>query len=199
MNIIVKLINKVIILINRLIDGMDRKTSDIIRNSFFGIVALLAVIVIIIGYNSGKNSAKRAGKPLTDYTNNVFGNSINKERGSSNLKSMLESELLEEGKKSGTEKLEFPANEKLESEPDDRIVEIGNKDKNKSSGLDDEKIADIDKTDDKLKESDVKEVKKTNLQGKKSDKSSGGPEGKSSVKPEREIKPIDSGSGIIDK
>ena len=64
-----------------------------------------------IGYNKGKGSAKKYGKPLNENTNSVFDTLIKKSRAKAQYKSMLESEFIEEQNKLQLKKVEFPSNE----------------------------------------------------------------------------------------
>jgi hypothetical protein len=185
MNIITKLLNKIIITINRLIDGLSRKTVETIKMSFYGLVLIIVAIGIYVGYNSGKGAAKKYGKPLNEDTNEVFDPLIKKSHDKGQYKSMLESELIEEQKDIQLKKVEFPSNENLKSEIETKVIEP-DKDikKDKSESLDNRKIADVERIEEKAGRPDVRELKKDAPKIK--DKS------------KRETTPLDN-SKIIDK
>jgi hypothetical protein len=188
MNPVIKIINQVLILINKLIDGLNKRTVETIRNSFFFIVAMLALVGIYIGYSKGKNSAKIYGKPLTESTNNIFDITIKRNRDTAQFSSMLESELMEESKEMQLKKIEFPAKEKLTSEFTDKIAEPEPANSESSAlppGSD--KIAEIKKTDEKYKTPYVHELKKET------------PESKSEGKDKEQNKPIETELKIIEK
>jgi len=161
MNIITKILNKIIITINRLIDGLSRKTVETIKMSFYGLVFIIIAIGIYIGYSSGKGAAKKFGKPINEDTNDVFDPLLKKSRDKGQYKSMLESELIEEQKDIQLKKVEFPSNENLKGEIETKVIEP-DKDikKDRSLSLDSQKIADIERTDDKARKTDVRELKK---------------------------------------
>ncbi len=161
MNILIKIFNKIIIAINKLIDGLDRKTVETIKMSFYGVVLIIVVIGIYIGYSSGKGAAKKYGKPLNEDTNEVFDSMIKKSRYKGQYRSMLESELIEEQKELQLKKVEFPSSDHLKSEIETKVVEP-DKDikKDRALSFDGKKIADVERTDEKVRKPDVRELKK---------------------------------------
>jgi hypothetical protein len=161
MNVLIKILNSIIITINKLIDGLSKKTIETIKMSFYCLVVIIVAIGIYIGYNRGKGSAKKYGKPLNEDTNSVFDPLLKKSRNKGQYKSMLESELIEEQKDIQLKKVEFPSNENLKTEIDTKIIEPA-KDikKNTSLSIDSGKIADVERTDEKIKKPDVRELKK---------------------------------------
>ncbi|MFH0974286.1 MAG: hypothetical protein V1874_00715 [Spirochaetota bacterium] len=188
MNFIINILNKIIIIINRFIDSFDKKTVNIIKTSFYGFVFILVIIGIYIGYNMGKGSARKFGKPLTEDTNTLFDFSFKKSRERSRFKSLLESELIEEKADKQLKKTEFPANETIKTELDTKIIEPASDIKKQPLPfMDNKKIADVDKTDDKFKKSEVRELQKEI------------PKLKMTGKTVKENRPIDPKSKIIDK
>lgn len=163
MDFLVKILTNIIIQINRVIDSIDKKTVETIKRSFYGVVFLLVIIGIIIGYNNGMGAAKRHGDPLAKYTNMVFDVTIKRERDKSVFSSMLETELLGEISGSDFEKIGFPSNERLKSEFDDNIIEPDTSPKKMSIPTDidnREKIAEIDRLENSILKSEVKELEK---------------------------------------
>jgi hypothetical protein len=161
MNILVKILSKIIILINGLIDSLSKKTIETIKYSFYGLVLVIIALGIYIGYSSGKGSAKKYGKPLTEETNAIFDPLFKKSRDKGQYRSMLESELIEEQKDIQLKKVEFPSNENLKTEIETNVIEP-DKDIKKDSALkmDNQKIADVKKTDEKIEKPDVREINK---------------------------------------
>ncbi|MBN2403635.1 MAG: hypothetical protein JXN64_14755 [Spirochaetes bacterium] len=160
MNLLIKIVNTTIITINKLIDGLNKKTIDTIKISFFGLVIILVILGIYIGYNSGKSAAKQYGKPITENTNELFDPLIKKSR-DIQYGSMLESELIKEQKDIRFNKVEFPANENLKTEIGSKTVDPDPEIKKESAlYMDSQKIADIKRTDEKINEPDIREIKK---------------------------------------
>jgi hypothetical protein len=188
MNFIINFINKIIIIINRLIDGLDRKTVDTIRSSYYGLIVVLIILGIFIGYNRGKGSAKKYGKPLTESTNEIFEGMINKGRSKERYRSMLESELIEEKKELQLKKVDFPANEIMKAEIDNKIIE-GDSERTRGSSLtmDNPQVAEVERTDERMKKPDVRELKREDSKIRLRNKS-----GKTN-------QPIDAGTKIIEK
>ncbi len=123
MNPIVKIISQVIITINKIIDSLDKKTVEIIKQSFFFLVFVLIIIGIIIGYNSGKDAAKQFATPVINSTEDVFEIIKKKERENVRFRTMLESKSIREKEDTDLRKIEFPSNEKLEPELNHSIIE----------------------------------------------------------------------------
>ncbi len=188
MNFIINLLNKIIIVINRAIDGLNKKTVDRIKSSFYALVFILIVLGIFVGYNRGKDSAKKYGKPLIESTNDVFDFFIKKNRSKEQYRSMLETELIEEKREMQLKKVEFPANEMIKTELENKVIETGiDAKRNPFLSMDSQKMADIDRTDDRIKKSDVRELKKEGTKIRLKDKTIKGDQ------------PIDAGAKIIEK
>lgn len=185
MNFIVKAINQIIIIINKLIDSLDKKTVSTIRNSFFGLVFVLLIVGIFIGYNKGKGSAKKYGKSLTESTNEIFTTTFNSRRSKGQYRSMLETELIEERKNIQLNKVPFPARETVKTEIETKVIEPDpDIKKNTSLHIDNQKIPEVKRTDETIKKSDVRELKKEYPKMKQKSKAA---------------IPIDTNSKIIDK
>ena len=109
--------------IDKLLGGMSRRTTDMIRQMFFLFMFILIVAGIIIGYGKGKKSATITDTPLSERINDVFEYDIKRERGEGTFSSMLESELTSEMKMSAHAKRQFPAREELQPETSSEILE----------------------------------------------------------------------------
>ena len=123
MNPVVKIITNIIIVINRTIDNLDKKTVETIKQSYYLLIFVIVIVGIIIGYNSGKGSAKKYGKPIADSTDSVFDILIKRERKDVRFDSIMEEETIKELKNKKIKKIEFPSSEKLESEFYHTIIE----------------------------------------------------------------------------
>ncbi|MDY6933153.1 MAG: hypothetical protein SVZ03_02895 [Spirochaetota bacterium] len=131
MNPIVNILTKIIIQINKIIDSINIKTIETIKQVFYLSVFIFVILGIIIGYYYGKDSAEIHGTPIAGSTNEVFQIDIKRERKDGNFRTMLETEILGKNKLSKQDKIRFPSNEKLElylnnriAEPDDMINKI---------------------------------------------------------------------------
>ncbi|MCP4130680.1 MAG: hypothetical protein GY754_06830 [bacterium] len=128
MNPVLKIISKVLILINRAIDSFDNKTVETIKRAYFFLIFVLVVIAIIIGYNMGKESATIKSPPLAENMKELFEVDISRERKGGNFNSMLESRLMNELKESQYRekgKVRYPSSERMEPEWNSGISEPG--------------------------------------------------------------------------
>lgn len=147
MNPIARIISFVITQLNILLDRMDRKTIESIKQTFYFLTFVAITAAIIIGYNLGKKAAKRGGKPLAEHTNEAFSIDIKKERRVGRFQSMLDMETVREIDRSDFNKLKFPSRESLEPEVKDNIVEpgISKRKSNAPREIDMDRIAEIDR------------------------------------------------------
>ena len=122
MSPIVSFITKFIMLINRIIDSIDHRTSDIIRNSFYGLVTLLILTGIVIGSRMGRDSARIKSPPLTEYTNQSFEIDMNREKKNGEFRSMIDSEKIHDSRLPDPEKIRFRQLERLEPDVDRGII-----------------------------------------------------------------------------
>jgi hypothetical protein len=147
MNPITRIISFLISQINILLDRMERKTIEAIKQSFYLLTFIAITAAIVLGYNFGKKAAKRGGKPLAERTNEAFSIDIKKERRVGKFHSMLDMETVREIDRSDFNKLKFPSRETLEPEAKDNIVEPETS-KRKSTApreIDMDRIAEIDR------------------------------------------------------
>jgi len=187
MNPVIKIINQAIIIINKLINHIDRKTAETIKHSFYFLVFILIIAGAIIGYNNGKRAAKMYGKPLNESTNSIFDVKIKAESGTGRFQSMLDTELMEEQKEMQLRKNELPANEKqLKPEFDQNIIESDKTEKNSAGHIESSGLAEIERTDERMKKADVLELKKEKTQTGKNNNY-------------KSVKPIDNDFNIIEK
>lgn len=108
MKTIASILQKIVHTTNRMIDSIDIRTQQSIKEGFFFISFLLFIGAILWGYHLGKESAKPAGKPYAEITNDVFDLDIKMKREPGSFQSMLESALMEERQHSTDTKIAYP-------------------------------------------------------------------------------------------
>ena len=161
MNPVIKVITEIIIFLNRSIDRLDRKTTTVIRQSYFLFVFVIVVAGIFIGYNWGKNAAKKFGAPIAEYTGDVFNVMIKQERKNVSFGTMIEGRAIREKEESSLKKQAFPSNEKLEFESNHNIVEPDTESKKIYTGPqadERERAADVKRIDEAEPREDIKEL-----------------------------------------
>jgi hypothetical protein len=94
-----------------MIDSIDIRTQQSIKEGFFFLVFLLCIGAVFLGYNLGKQSAKPAGKPYAEVTNDVFDLDIKMKKEPGSFQSMLESALMEQRQQLTDNKLTYPTKE----------------------------------------------------------------------------------------
>lgn len=111
MNPIASILQAIVRTINRMIDAIDIRTQQSIKEGFFFLVFLLSIGAIFWGYHLGKQSAKPAGKPYAEITNDVFDLDIKIKKEPGSFQSMLESALMEQRQQLTDSKLTYPTKE----------------------------------------------------------------------------------------
>jgi hypothetical protein len=166
MNPITRILSFLIVQINILIDKLDRKTIETIKQSFYFLIFIATIAAIILGYTLGKKAAKRGGKPLAELTNEAFTIDIKKERREGGFPSMLDTETIREVDRGDFNKLRFPSKEILEPETKDNIVEPESLKKRSSTlqEIDTDRIAEIDREGTDLTTPDVEKLKRREAQ-----------------------------------
>lgn len=110
MNPITSILQTIIRIINQMIDSIDIRTQQSIKEGFFFFVFLLSIGAIFLGYHLGKQSAKPAGKPYAEITNDVFDLDIKMKKDPGSFQSMLETALMEQQQRTDN-KLTYPTKE----------------------------------------------------------------------------------------
>lgn len=123
MNPITKILTAIINGINGMLGGMRQSTIDSIKQGFILFTIVLVIIAIIAGYKLGSKSAKKVGTQIAEETNDVFNIDIKKNRESSDLKSMLGSELIKEMNESRMNKIQFPSGSERQANIEEKIIE----------------------------------------------------------------------------
>jgi len=113
MNPVIQIIQKIIITINRLIDGLNKNTVKSIKQGASFLLFILVMTGIIIGFISGRESARIKAPPLARTANETFDVDISREKDEGNFGSMLESQLLNETRYSKLNKVRFPSKENM--------------------------------------------------------------------------------------
>jgi hypothetical protein len=161
MNPLVTIISGIINAVNAIIDNLDKRVAESIKQGFFFIIFLGIVGAVFLGYRMGSGSAKRFGIPLADTTNQVFEIDIKRLKERPQFNSLLENESIREGEKIDTAKLKFPSREGLEQESRDRVLEPDSLKKKPAPAYELDtrsRIAEIDRTEDKPRQSDVRDL-----------------------------------------
>lgn len=104
----VSILQAIVRTINRMIDSIDIRTQQSIKEGFFFLVFLLSIAAIFMGYHLGKQSAKPAGKPYAEITNDVFDLDIKMKKAPGSFQSMLEGALMEQRQQLTDNKLAYP-------------------------------------------------------------------------------------------
>lgn len=123
MNPVIRILQKGLGIINNIINGLNKKTVNMIKQSFYLLIFIFIIAGMIIGYNMGKDAATIKNPPLTEYTNQVFEIDMSREKEEGKFGSMLETELINESKYSKKNKIKFPQQENLKPDFDDTIFE----------------------------------------------------------------------------
>ncbi len=125
MNPVIKIINNILIAINRLIDSMSLKTIKTIQRGFFFVTFIMCIAGIIIGYNMGTKSAKIKSPPLAENVNDVFNIDISREKDMGSFSGMLESETIKVDDTIHSVKDEYLVRESIKTERDDKVLDPG--------------------------------------------------------------------------
>lgn len=125
MNPVFKIINNLIIAINRLIDSINLKTLQTIKRGFMFLTFLMCLAGIYIGYNMGTKSAKIKSPPLAEFVNDTFANDINRERDTGSFSGVLDSEMVRESDTINSNKVDFFVRERLNTETDNSVIDSG--------------------------------------------------------------------------
>ena len=162
MNPITRTLSFLIAQINVLIDKLDRKTIETIKQTFYFLIFIATIAAIILGYTLGKKAAKRGGKPLAELTNEAFTIDIKKEQREGRFPSMLDTETIRETDRRDFNKLRFPTKDILEPETRDNIVEPESLKKRAATlrEIDKDRIAEIDREGTDLTNPAVQKLKR---------------------------------------
>jgi len=125
MNPVFKIINNLIIAINRLIDSMNLRTVQTVKRGFLFFTFLMCLVGIYIGYSMGTKSAKIKSPPLAEFVNDTFANDINRERDTGSFSGVLESEMVKESDTINSNKVDFFVRERLNTETDNNVIDSG--------------------------------------------------------------------------
>jgi len=116
-------ISKIFDAFNNLLDGINPRIADAIKRGFFLFIFILMMIGAYFGYNMGHDAARIKSPPLIDLTNEVFDIDIGRQKTEGNFSEMLDSDLIHEGKKGEPDRVTYPAQQSIEPESDDGIIE----------------------------------------------------------------------------
>ncbi|OHD68665.1 MAG: hypothetical protein A2W19_12660 [Spirochaetes bacterium RBG_16_49_21] len=116
-------INKAASGIDRLIGRMPYRAQESVKGMFYLFVFMLTVGGAVYGVIRGRDAAVIKSAPIIEHTNDTFELDIKRERNEGNFSSMLDSDMINEEKKSGLGKMEFPMRAHMEPEADKGIIE----------------------------------------------------------------------------
>lgn len=125
MNPVFKILNNLIIAINRLIDSMNLRTVQSIKRGFLFLTFLMCLVGLYIGYSMGTKSAKIKSPPLAEFVNDTFATDINRERDTGSFSGVLESEMVRESDTINSNKVDFFVRERLNTETDNSVIDSG--------------------------------------------------------------------------
>ncbi len=121
MNRILDILKSIPVTILRLINNLDKKTEETIKQAAFSLGFVMLVTAVIVGYMMGKDEARIKDAPLAEYVNDAFRIDISREKDDSSLGKMLESELITESRYSSYRKIQYPSQDIIEQETDDSV------------------------------------------------------------------------------
>jgi len=166
MNIIVRIISRLLGGVNGLLDGMNARTADAIKQGFFIFTALCVIGGIIIGYTMGKGAAKKSGTQIAEFTNDAFRIDLKRQREGGDFRSMLDSELIKEVRESSINKIQFPARSRLELETGEGLIEPDSAERKISPApsMDQrDRLSEAERLDERRPAADVKSLRRRSL------------------------------------
>lgn len=123
MNSLFNIVSKFFNLINKLIEGISPRTARSIQQGFFFFVFVMAVIAGFIGYNMGHEAARIQSPSLIENTNDVFDIDISRQKTEGNFSELLDSTPIHEGEQKEPGHIKYQAQETMEAESDDTIID----------------------------------------------------------------------------
>ncbi len=166
MNPIIKILSSILGMIGGSIDSMNRKTAETIKQIFYTIAFLLVVTSAIMGVYFGKRAVKPGVNPLVKYTNQVFDIDIKMNRDKPWLGTMIEGDKINEIQDPDIKRILYPSKESPEPEVREGIVEPDPISSKKKTGVEADvrdRVAEIDRTDETPKKSDVRNIKRRQI------------------------------------
>jgi phosphoribulokinase len=94
MNPVFKILDTVFGSIGDILNSISPSIQRTIRNAFFFLIFVIAMVGAYFGYNKGKGAASIKSDPLAKYTNQVFDIDIKRERDDGKFGDMLETESI---------------------------------------------------------------------------------------------------------
>jgi hypothetical protein len=100
-------IHIIIVTLNNLIGNVDKKTTEMIKQSYYLIFFIGIVVAIAIGYMKGKDAAPKAGIQIAKSTDDIFEFDMKMKRDDANFKKLLRKTYSEEKRNIKIEKRDF--------------------------------------------------------------------------------------------
>lgn len=158
------IINKILSSLDRIIGGIPKKSTAMIRQIFFTIVFICVIGGLIYGIIAGKNAAHKTGIRIINETDDVFDIERRLERGDDpGFAGVGEAEYITERAASDYRKDEIRTNERLLPENREFVVEAPRDVKVRQSfdeSSDKERLAEISPVDNSKPESEVSRIER---------------------------------------
>lgn len=165
MNPVTNIIYKTIMSLNRVIEKMDRRTAESIKQGAKMLAFILVVCCVILGIHMGRKAAKSGGIQLLKATDDIFEIDVKRSADRPWTASMVESDKISENAAPGLTRYLFPSgNEEAEPQVRDGIVEPETPEHTKTgpASVDSrETLAEIDRTEDAPAKSDVRTLQRS--------------------------------------
>ena len=107
------IINKFFIPINKIINSIDKKTVNSIKRGYLFLIFILCILAAIIGFGSGKDSAKIPSEPLVNTNKDLFEYEVMRKRKHFLSVDILETDRISEIKSSKLTKKAYLTREKM--------------------------------------------------------------------------------------
>jgi hypothetical protein len=123
MNALEKILTPVFAAINGIFDKINPRTSNMIRQGYIFLIVAMCIIGAIIGFTSGRKSAKKTGIQMADTTNQIFDLDIQQAQTEGRFGALLESESDRELDKRDALKEKAPGRETAIADDSSTIIE----------------------------------------------------------------------------
>jgi len=124
MNPLIKILRNAVTTLNNLINGLKPDVIRNIKQGFYFLVFILTIVVIVIGYNMGREAARIKRPPLAGKVNEVFEIDVSREKGEKGSLSMQDSKFfIEQYQRAKRPELPYKSAESLKPRGDTGIID----------------------------------------------------------------------------
>ena len=176
MNPFTNTIYKIVMSLNRMIEKMDKRTIESIKQGTKMLAFFIVIGCVILGIHMGKKAAKTGGIQLVKGTNDIFEIDVKRSADRPWTASMVESDKISENTAPGLTRYLFPSSGEAEPQVRDGIVEPETPELTKTgpASVDSrDNLAEIDRTGETPAKTDVRTLRRsssaTDSQGTTSD------------------------------